>query len=112
MQQSGGERSEHCQWQITRGERVAAVDKIEEMRKPEDFIGHRNRHIAADGSTEHNYHFRLNENANESPQVHQYKSHPFRWLFYILIISDIIRSFPFFYSNRSTFTCFLKEFSI
>ena len=24
-------------------ERVAAVDKIEEKRKPEDFIGHRNR---------------------------------------------------------------------
>ena len=25
------------------GELVAAVDKIEEKRKPEDFIGHRNR---------------------------------------------------------------------
>ena len=25
------------------GERVAAVDKIEEKRKPEDFVGHRNR---------------------------------------------------------------------
>jgi len=25
------------------GERVAAVDKIEEKRKPDDFIGHRNR---------------------------------------------------------------------
>ena len=25
------------------GERVAAVDKIEDKRKPEDFIGHRNR---------------------------------------------------------------------
>ena len=25
------------------GEQVAAVDKIEEKRKPEDFIGHRNR---------------------------------------------------------------------
>ena len=25
------------------GERVAAVDKIEEKRKPEDFFGHRNR---------------------------------------------------------------------
>jgi hypothetical protein len=25
------------------GERVAAVDKIEEKRKPEDFIGYRNR---------------------------------------------------------------------
>jgi len=24
-------------------ERVAAVDKIEDQRKPEDFIGHRNR---------------------------------------------------------------------
>ena len=26
-----------------RGERVAAVEKIEEKRKPEDFFGHRNR---------------------------------------------------------------------
>ena len=43
MELSGGERTERCQWQIKRGERVAAVDKIEEMRKPEDFIGYRNR---------------------------------------------------------------------
>ena len=28
---------------MQRPERVAAVDKIEEKRKPEDFIGHRNR---------------------------------------------------------------------
>ena len=28
---------------MQRGERVAAVDKIEDQRKPEDFIGHRNR---------------------------------------------------------------------
>ncbi len=28
---------------MKRPERVAAVDKIEEKRKPEDFIGHRNR---------------------------------------------------------------------
>ena len=27
---------------MKRPERVAAVDKIEEKRKPEDFIGHRN----------------------------------------------------------------------
>ena len=38
-----GERSERCRGQIQRGERVAAVDKIEDQRKPEDFIGHRNR---------------------------------------------------------------------
>jgi len=31
---------------MQRGERVAAVDKIEEQRKPEDFIGHRNRDAA------------------------------------------------------------------
>ena len=31
------------EWQIQRVERVAAVDKIEDQRKPEDFIGHRNR---------------------------------------------------------------------
>ena len=43
MELSGGERTERCQWQIKRGERVAAVDKIEDQRKPEDFIGHRNR---------------------------------------------------------------------
>ena len=38
-----GERAERCQWQEKRGERVAAVEKIEEKRKPEDFFGHRNR---------------------------------------------------------------------
>ena len=38
-----GERWERCLWQIKRPERVAAVDKIEDKRKPEDFIGHRNR---------------------------------------------------------------------
>ena len=36
------ERWERRQWRRKRPERVAAVDKIEEMRKPEDFIGHRN----------------------------------------------------------------------
>ena len=30
---------------VKRPERVAAVDKIEDKRKPEDFIGHRNRNI-------------------------------------------------------------------
>ena len=40
---SRGERAERCQWQEKRGERVAAVEKIEEKRKPEDFFGHRNR---------------------------------------------------------------------
>ena len=38
-----GERCERCLWQMKRAERVAAVDKIEDQRKPEDFIGHRNR---------------------------------------------------------------------
>ena len=38
-----GERSERCLWQKKRTERVAAVDKIEDQLKPEDFIGHRNR---------------------------------------------------------------------
>ena len=38
-----GERWERRQWRKKRPERVAAVDKIEEKRKPEDFIGHRNR---------------------------------------------------------------------
>ena len=38
-----GERPERCQWQKKGGERVAVVDKIEEKRKPEDFIGYRNR---------------------------------------------------------------------
>ena len=36
-----GERAERCQWQKKRGERVAAVEKIEEKRKPEDFFGYR-----------------------------------------------------------------------
>ena len=38
-----GERGERRQWREERPERVAAADKIEEKRKPEDFIGHRNR---------------------------------------------------------------------
>ena len=50
MQQSCGERSERCLWQIQRGERVAAVEKIEEKRKPDDFFGHRNRIVAATSS--------------------------------------------------------------
>ena len=44
--QSGGERADCRQWRAEGGERVAAVDKIEEKRKPEDFIGHRNRALA------------------------------------------------------------------
>ena len=40
-----GERAERCQWQIQQGERVAAVEKIEGKRKPEDFFGHRNRKV-------------------------------------------------------------------
>ena len=48
-----GERAERCQWQEKRGERVAAVEKIEEKRKPEDFFGHRNRRalVAEEGGT-------------------------------------------------------------
>ena len=42
-----GERSERCLWQNKRGERVAAVDKIEERREPNDFIGLRNRTASA-----------------------------------------------------------------
>ena len=38
-----GERWERRRGRIQRPERVAAVDKIEERRKPEDFIGYRNR---------------------------------------------------------------------
>ena len=38
-----GERADCRQWREEGGERVAAVDKIEDQRKPEDFIGHRNR---------------------------------------------------------------------
>ena len=38
-----GERGKRRLWWMQRPERVAAVDKIEEKRKPEDFIGHRNR---------------------------------------------------------------------
>ena len=34
-------RGERCRWQMKRPERSAAVDKIEEKRKPKDFIGHR-----------------------------------------------------------------------
>ena len=36
------ERADCCLWQMQGGKRVAPVDKIEDQRKPEDFIGHRN----------------------------------------------------------------------
>ncbi len=38
-----GERCDRRRWRSKGAERVAAVDKIEDQRKPEDFIGHRNR---------------------------------------------------------------------
>ena len=37
------ERCDRRRWRMKGAERVAAVDKIEDQRKPEDFIGHRNR---------------------------------------------------------------------
>ena len=40
---STGERAERRRWRIQRGERVAAVAKIKDKRKPADFFGHRNR---------------------------------------------------------------------
>ena len=43
MSPAAGERYERCLWQMKRAERVAAVEKIEEKRKPDDFFGHRNR---------------------------------------------------------------------
>ena len=42
-----GERPDRRRWRRKGGERVAAVDKIEDQRKPEDFIGHRNRTLPA-----------------------------------------------------------------
>ena len=44
-----GERWERRRWREERPERVAAVDKIEGKRKPEDFIGHRNRNCQKSG---------------------------------------------------------------
>ena len=41
-----GERWERRRWRIKRPERVAAVEKIEESRKPDDFFGYRNRELA------------------------------------------------------------------
>ena len=38
-----GERAERRRWRMKRGERVAAVEKIEDQRKPDDFFGYRNR---------------------------------------------------------------------
>ena len=38
-----GERCDRYQWQKKGAERVAAVDKIKDQCKPEDFIGYRNR---------------------------------------------------------------------
>ena len=43
--------------------RVAAVEKIKEMRKPEDFFGHRNRMTGGE------HLFLRSKNVNESPQV-------------------------------------------
>ena len=43
MARQKGERCERRRGRSKRAERVAAVDKIEEKRKPEDFIGYRNR---------------------------------------------------------------------
>ena len=36
-----GQITERCLWQIQRGDLCAAVDKIEDKRKPDDFIGYR-----------------------------------------------------------------------
>ena len=40
---AGGERANRRQRRKQGGERVAAVEKIEDQRKPDDFFGHRNR---------------------------------------------------------------------
>ena len=40
-----GQNALRCQWQIQQSVLCAAVDKIEEKRKPEDFIGHRKRAV-------------------------------------------------------------------
>jgi len=37
-----GQNAERCQWQIKRGVLWAAVEKIEDQRKPDDFFGYRN----------------------------------------------------------------------
>ena len=39
----GGERVDRRLWRRKEDERVAAVEKIEDQRKPEDFFGYRNR---------------------------------------------------------------------
>ena len=39
----GGERVDRRLWRSKGDERVAAVEKIEDQRKPEDFFGYRNR---------------------------------------------------------------------
>jgi len=36
-----GQNALRCQWQIKQSVLCAAVDKIEDQRKPDDFIGHR-----------------------------------------------------------------------
>jgi len=36
-----GKNDLRCQWQMQQGVFGAAVDKIEDWRKPEDFIGYR-----------------------------------------------------------------------
>ena len=40
--EGGRERWERRRWREERPERVAAVEKFEDQRKPEEFFGHRN----------------------------------------------------------------------
>ena len=47
-----GERCERRRWRMKRPERVAAVEKIEDQRKPDDFFGYRNRSCRAISTTE------------------------------------------------------------
>jgi len=46
MRLSGGERCERCRWQEKRAERVAAVEKFEDQRMPDESFGYRNRVVA------------------------------------------------------------------
>ena len=52
-----GQNTERCRRQSKRGVLWAAVDKIEDQRKPDDFIGYRNPGDRSNSSVSRSFHF-------------------------------------------------------
>ena len=70
-----GEWGKRCQWQIQRTEWVEAVEKIQELRKPADFFGHRNRTV--------DFAKQKTEGENNYPSVNFVDSSPDKWSRYL-----------------------------